>query len=382
MSSTLETLPGIAFAMRYPDDIGLVWASMARVHGDAVGELKSEVRALVCFPALTDRPAFQTPWAKRAQCDWYNTGSAENRERIRQIVGEERLQVVLYWGCPANTVDLRFLRSLGLRTINCEVDSYPATYQQSLLKWLAKRFLRGWLGIAVHDQYIANARHQRRFLLDFAGLPPNRVETVVDGVDLLRFTPEPRPEPEDLGLPHTENYVISISQARPEKRLDVLIDAAIELFRLGPELSLTFVHVGGGQCLEEWKIRAAMLGDRFIFVGTKTDVVPYLRLATIFAHSAERESFGFVVAEAMACCKPVIAARSPGPAEIIEDGVTGLIVEPGDVRGMAREIRALLDEPSRGEKMGKSGRERTDRFYNCRRQAIELARVIRGQLRY
>jgi glycosyltransferase involved in cell wall biosynthesis len=381
MSSTPE-LPGIAFAMRYPDDVGLVWASMSLIHAGVIHELTGIARAVVCFPALTERPAFQTPWATRLTCDWYDTRTPASRDRIRAIVGENRIEVVLYVGCPGWSVDLYFLRGLGVRTVNWEVDSYPSSRNQPWFKWVAKQILRRWLGIGVHNSYVANAHNQRRFLLEFTRLPPHRVETVVNGVDLERFTPDPRPDPVDLGLPITDYYIVSVSQARPEKRIDVLIDAASELLRLRPGLSITFVHVGGGQCLDEWKARAARLelGERYQFPGTRADVVPYLRLATIFAHAAERESFGFVVAEAMACGKPVISARSPGPAEIIDPGVTGILVEPGDIPGMVRELLSLLDDPSRREKMGVAGRERCARLYDGRRPAVELARVIREQL--
>jgi glycosyltransferase involved in cell wall biosynthesis len=381
MSSNHE-LPGIAFAMRYPDDVGLVWASMSLIHAGVMHELSGIAQGVVCFPILTERPAFHTPWATRIACDWYDTRTQANRDRIRSTVGENRIKVVLYVGCPGNSVDLRFLRSLGLRTINWEVDSYPTTHNQLWVKRAAKQLLRRWLGFGVHDMYVANAYHQRDFLLEFTQLPPKRVETVVNGVDLERFTPDPRPDPVVLGLPLTDHYVVSVSQARAEKRIDVLIDAAVELFRLRSGLSLTFVHVGGGQCLDEWKARAASLGlgGRYQFPGTRLDVVPYFRLATIFAHAAERESFGFVVAEAMACGKPVIAARSPGPSEIIDPGVTGILVEPGDVTGMARELLSLVEDPLRRERMGAAGRERCMRLYDGRRPAVELARVIRGQL--
>ena len=373
-------LPSIAFAMRYPDDVGLVWASLARGPGTAMRELAEVAGALVCFPVLTDRPAFQTPWATRLPCNWYDTQTPTSREQIQALVREHHIKVVFYWSCPSDSVDIRFLHGLGLRTINCEVDSYPPNSQQPLIKWLAKRLLRGWLAIGIHDRYVANAHHQRRFLLEFAALPAHRVETVVDGVDLERFTPEPRPEPAELDLPVSEYYVISVSQARPEKRVDVLVDTAIELFSLRPELSLTFVHVGGGQCLEEWKKRAAPLGDRYRFTGSKSDVVPYLRLATIFVHAAERESFGYVVAEAMACGKPIIAARIPGPSELMEEGVTGILVVPGDASGMARQILGLLDDPPRRERMGLAGRERAQRHYNSRRQAVELAAILKKEL--
>lgn len=368
--------------MRYPDDIGLVWASMARFLAGAAAELNGVAGSIICFPKLTNQPAFSTPWARRTVCDWYDTRSAASRERIRTVVGEYGVEVVVYISCLAQTVDLGFLRGLGLRTISVEVDSYPANARQSWFKWAAKRILRGWLGMHVHDGYVANAHHQRRYLVDHGGLPPGRVVTVVNGVDIKQFAPGPRPDPASLGLPETDYYVVSISQARPEKRIDRLIDAAAELFRQRADLPAKFVHLGGGQCLEEWKARAEKLGlaSRFLFPGGRGDVLPFLQLATVFAHTAERESFGFAVVEAMACGKPVVATWSPGPGEIVEQGITGRLVEPDDARGLAQALLALLEDPGERERLGKAARERAVRHYNARQQAIELARVIRRHL--
>ena len=381
MSSTPD-LPAMALAMRYPDDIGMVWASMARFHSGAVEKLMGVARTVICFPELTDRPAFLTPWAKRVACNWYETSSQINRDRIREVITEFNIKVVVYISCMGHMLDLHFLRQLGLRTINYEVDSYPTTYQQSGLKWALKRILRGRLKIGVHDLYLANMHHQRRFLLDFAGLPPSRVVTVVNGIDLEKFSPGPRPDPASLNLPVTDNYIVSVCQARPEKRIDVLIDAAAELARTRPDLSATFVHVGGGQCLEEWKAKAERLGlgQRFQFAGGQADVVPYHHLATIYAHPAERESYGYAVVEAMGCGKPVVAARSSGPSELIEADITGILVEIGDSRGMTRALIELLDHPARRDEMGKAGRERATRHYNYRHQALELASVLRKLL--
>jgi glycosyltransferase involved in cell wall biosynthesis len=272
---------------------------------------------------------------------------------------------------------------LGLKTINFEVDSYPTDFERSKFKWTLKRLLRGWLKVGVHDCYIANAHHQRRFLLDFAALPPDRIVTVVNGIDAGKFCPGQPPDPASLGLPRTDYYIVSISQARPEKRVDVAIEAAAEIFRTRPELSLTFIHIGDGQCLEPWKAKAAELGlgDRFQFPGSRSDVLPYLRLATAFVHPAERESFGFAVVEAMACAKPVVAARSAGPAEIIVPEATGFLVDSGDAKSLARELLKLVDDPSLREGMGRAARERVLEHYDSRKQALELARAIRERLK-
>lgn len=378
---TPQTLPTVVFAMRYPDDVGLVWAGMARLYDAATGYLLSQARGLVCFPVLTDRPALGTPNLGRVACNWYDTRTPASRVRIREVAAEHRVRLVVYMSGVASELDLTYLRQLGIRTLNIEGDSYPPD-TQPWVKRAAKRVLRGWLKRGIHDCYAPNAEHQGRYLVRSVGLPRSRVVTVVNGIDVERFTPGPRPDPNALGLPNTEYYVISVSQARPEKRVDVLIDAAALVFHQQPGLSLTFVHVGAGQCLDVWKTKAEKLGlgERYAFPGESTDVLPYHRLATLFAHAAERESFGFAVAEAMACGKPVVAARSAGPAEVMEEGKTGLLVELGDAGGFARAILRLFEDAELHARMSTAARERAVQLYDVRRQAAELAAVIRRLL--
>lgn len=377
---TETALPGVVLAMRYPDDVGLMWTSAAWIYSGAVDSLRDAAQPIICFPALTDRPAFPTPWAARVVCDWYDTHSAASRARIQSVTAEHGVRVVEYCSCPGDTLDFRFLRRLGIRTINYELDSFPILPRQPWVKRMAKLVLRRGLKLGIHDCYVPNAHHQRRFLIEFACLPPSRVQSVVNGIDLEKFRPGPRPDPASLGLPASDYYVVSVSQARPEKRIDVLVDAVREVFRRRPELSLTYVHVGDGQCLESLRVQAAPLGERCQFVGARSDVVPYLRLATIFAHAAERESFGYAITEAMACRKPVVATRSQGPCEIIEPGETGVLVDQGDVSTLAAELLALIDSPERREKMGAAGREHCERLYDGRRQSHGLAQVMREQL--
>ena len=81
-----------------------------------------------------------------------------------------------------------------------------------------------------------------------------------------------------------------------------------------------------------------------------------------FAPSLWAEPFGIVVLEAMAVGKPVIASRTGGLTDIVADGETGLLVEPGNVAALAQATQSLLDDPARREQMGQAGRERVKRF--------------------
>jgi glycosyltransferase involved in cell wall biosynthesis len=150
---------------------------------------------------------------------------------------------------------------------------------------------------------------------------------------------------------------------------------AIEAFALlaaeYPDLDLEF-H-GGDMGLAKnraWRdgliIRAAELGlaQRVSFGEFAEDPRSKLLGGYMALNFSTSESFSMTVLEASAAGLPVIATRSGGPAEIIEDGVTGLLVPVGDRREMAAAMRLLADDPVRAVAMGAAGRARVERLFS------------------
>ncbi len=97
----------------------------------------------------------------------------------------------------------------------------------------------------------------------------------------------------------------------------------------------------------------------------------------MFIHGATKESFGLVIAEAMASGLPVVATRAHGPAEIIDDGRTGVLIERDDWDGFVRAILAYVDQPEVRRSHGENGRRKCLELYTSDRQATELAGLIR-----
>lgn len=371
--------PTVVFAMRYPDDIGLVWASMARIYDAVAARLGGGTRCLIAHPKRTDTPVVTPTRLVPVVADLY-TDPFERA--VTEMLATERVQVAVYFGCDPQAIDLAALRRLGIKTVNYDQDSYAPVHQPLVKRW-AKLFVRRVLRRNLFDLYLANADHQREFLIRHAALPPGRVRTVYNGVDPDRFAPGRPPDPAALGLPATDQYVVAVCQARPEKRIDRLIYAATDLFRRRPTAAVTFVHVGDGPALGDWQRLAESQGlaGRFVFAGVRHEVAPYHRLATVFAHTAERESFGFAVAEAMATGKPVVAIRSPGPAELLAGGECGAIVPAGDPARLADALDRYLSNPDLCAAAGAAGRARVLQKYTLGRQADELTAAIRSVLR-
>jgi len=377
----VRVVPGVIFAMRYPDDIGFVWNNIARLYDIVAGSIQPRTRCLVAYPKLTGTPAFVAEVLTPVQADFYDTSSA-NRPRLATIIEQRQIKTIVYMGCEPSTIDLGWLRSQGVRTASYEQESFSPDATQPAWKRTMKRIVRGHLKQNIHDLYLANAHHQRRFLLDFAGLPPTRVVTVVNGVDADYFCPGDAPAPEALGLPRTDLYALSVCQARPEKRLEFLLDVAADVFARAPDLSLTFVHVGAGEVLDRCRAKAADFGltDRFCFAGFHNDVRPFHRLSSFLVHAAERESFGLVIAESMACGKPAIATDSAGPSEIIVNGQTGRLVGKDDREAFAAAVIDLATDAGRRDAWGTAARKRAWDRFSLRRQAEEfrLALTERG----
>jgi glycosyltransferase involved in cell wall biosynthesis len=97
----------------------------------------------------------------------------------------------------------------------------------------------------------------------------------------------------------------------------------------------------------------------------------------IVVHASLGEPFGLVVVEAMALGKPIVATNVGGPAEIVIDGVSGLLVRPGDADGLAMALRRLLAEPGLARRLSEGARTRAERFSD-EIMSSEVATVLNG----
>lgn len=118
--------------------------------------------------------------------------------------------------------------------------------------------------------------------------------------------------------------------------------------------------------------KALGLEQRVQFLGFREDIPELLHAVDFVAHtSISPEPFGRVIVEGMLAGKPVIAARAGGACEIIEDGVTGRLIPPGDSAALAAALRALMDQPEDASRLGEAGRiSATQRF--------SVERMLRG----
>jgi glycosyltransferase involved in cell wall biosynthesis len=166
---------------------------------------------------------------------------------------------------------------------------------------------------------------------------------------------------DELGVPHGAPLVVMACRLQRWKGVHVFVEAAAPVARACPEARFAVV---GGTLLNlepdyalELRAQAERLGlgDSLRFTGYRPDAKRFLASADVVVHaSIEPEPFGMVIAEAMALGRPVVATDLGGPREIVEDGVSGVLVPPNSAAHMAEAILGLLRAPERRTRIGEA----------------------------
>jgi N-acetyl-alpha-D-glucosaminyl L-malate synthase BshA len=153
-----------------------------------------------------------------------------------------------------------------------------------------------------------------------------------------------------------EAILMHLSNFRPVKRV---LDVVKIFARVARTLPAQLVLVGDGpeRSAAEWLAHDLCIHNRIHFMGKQEQVNQLLPLADLMLMPSELESFGLAALEAMACKVPSIATRVGGVPELIDDGVTGLLYEVGDVDGMAAGAVELLQDRERLQAMRDAGRK-------------------------
>lgn len=207
----------------------------------------------------------------------------------------------------------------------------------------------------VPKRVIAASQFVRRHLID-RGVSPDHVAVVYPAVDF----PDPMPPPvlrAELGLAPDAVVVGSVGVLRKEKGHAQLIEAMQPLFALHPHLHLVIVG-GGSPALEQLRrqVRALGLDGRIHLLGHRADVPALLPDFDIFALATHIEASGTAFVEAGAAGVPVVGTRVGGVPEMMDEGVSGVLVPLFDVPALSAAIERLVLDPDLRARMGAAGR--------------------------
>lgn len=233
--------------------------------------------------------------------------------------------------------------------------------------------LERWLGRHT-DRLLTVSPAVRRELLALGVGTPDRLAVLPLGLDLAPFlAPRPAGAPglrAGLGLPAATPLVAVVARLVPVKAHETFLEAAALVAAKRPEAR--FLVVGDGERRAELEALARRLGlaRSVAFLGWRADLPAIYRDVDVVALTSRNEGSPVSLIEAMAAARPVVATAVGGVPDLVEDGVSGYLVEPGQPAAVADRVLALLDDPERREAFGRAGRKRVD-------PAFDAARLLR-----
>jgi glycosyltransferase involved in cell wall biosynthesis len=219
-----------------------------------------------------------------------------------------------------------------------------------------RRFMdRELIGRGV-DAFFAVSRADRRRMIEVEGVDARRVCVVPNAIP--RAQPSGRQVRNDLGIPEDAPVVVTVCQLRPEKALELLVEAAAIVREELPAVRVLIAGDGRERDRLRAQIDELGLQETVYLLGTRTDVPDLLAASDIAVCCSDFEGTPLSVMEYMAAGKPVVASRVGGIPELIDDDVHGLLFERRDAAGFAAAMTALLCDPERRAEMGRAARER------------------------
>jgi alpha-maltose-1-phosphate synthase len=243
--------------------------------------------------------------------------------------------------------------------------------------------LSSWIektAVETADRVIAVSRQMREDIVANFRVDPDKVVVVHNGIDPERFKATERRDALERWRVR-EPYVLFVGRITDQKGIFHLLEAAPRL----PSAVQVVVCASAPDTPEiEQRLRNALPAHRNVTwipeMVPVEDVVQLYTHAAVFVCPSVYEPFGLINLEAMACQTAVVASSVGGIVEVVDDGVTGVLVPPARPDELAAAIRKLLDDEALARKMGKAGRRRVEERFSWASVAARTVEIYRDAI--
>lgn len=225
---------------------------------------------------------------------------------------------------------------------------------------------------------VVNSDSVRREMIEDEHVSASRVHLCYNGIDIGRFHPGARRRLP--GLQKASLVIGVVCLLRPEKGIETLLHGFAQLPQRQEGLQL--VIVGSGPELARLQPLAEELGIRelCVFEPAVADVAPWLRSIDIFVLPSLSEALSNSLMEAMACGCACIASKVGGNPELVRDGETGLLFQPGDAQDLLEKLTALVQNPSLRERLAHASVQMIQERFSLQSSTARMEQIYSNYL--
>ena len=283
----------------------------------------------------------------RGRADWRAV------RQIKEYIREDAVDVIHTHGYKADLYGYFAARSAGKPIVATCHNWVGGTAALGIYNRLDRMILKRFNAIAA----VSDTVSERLFK---SGIPANKIKMIANGVDVEAFErahalPELRVSPgKVIGV---------VARLDLQKGFEYLLAAVRELSAAFKDIKVVIVGEGPDRAAIEQMIERYGLQHTVILAGQQSDMPAVYASIDIFVLPSLNEGLPMTLLEAMAASKPVIATRVGAIPSVIEDGKTGLLVNPGDTAGLRDAMARLLADAERSQRMATQAHEWVARHY-------------------
>ena len=298
--------------------------------------------------------------------------------RLRELLRQGNYDIAHAHSAKAGILGRYAARAAGVPRIVYTPHGLPFTMWVAPLKRAFYRALER-RAAAFTDRIIAVSEGEKQVALVAGLCHAEKITVIENGVDLAEFDaqlahPVPRAA---LGLAQDDIVIAAFGRLCKQKAPDCLVLALPIIRRKVPQAKLLFVgddELGGAT---ERLAKRLGVRDSVVCAGHREDAAALYPAIDLLVLPSLWEAGPYVLLEAMAARKPVIASNVPGCREFVSDGETGRLFLPADRRALAKAVCQILALPDRGRSIGETGRELVEQRFTLQRSLDKTAQLYR-----
>lgn len=333
---------------------------------------KQEYRIAVCplWPIMALEPAFKDAGVEIIRVHKNFSYDISEIWRLAQSIRHFQPDIVHTWLFTGNLwgrLAAKLARSPVI--IAGEMTIVPAE-QLPFYNFPINKLLAHWTDmITANSQAGIERLHQD-------GFKARKLHLIYHGVDIQRFSPEKTNQyrgeiRKKLGIEMDVVTICVMARMTQQKGQAVFLQAVKRVVDAGLDVRCLLIGDGPDRDSLEALTLSLGLSEKVLFLGYRQDTPELLSASDIFALSSYWEGLPNAVLEAMSMGLPIVATNVSGTAEVVQDGITGFLVPPGNQDAMADSLMSLMKDPHLRDRMGKAGRNRCVEEFSLEHTAMQ-----------